>query len=436
MDENLPNKVDHLFNKGLQKFKTEPSEAIWAKIEEGLNREDRKIGGISIKWRRYAVAVGVLMVGLGFLFKIYFLQEANFNREAVPRSKAENSLARYPKTIPPEGYQKGGNIILTPLVHVTKVKTAKYEVGTGKPPDNGSRINYPVVGRTLEDLIMSMVQVIPTQAIESPLLPGPLNQRILPGDENTNRPLSVIHPKERFRDRLSVTPYFSKEFVGYTLTDNDLTGINGQEIEEQERNVFSAAVGFYINYKINKRWVFQSGISYSWSNSNIDSATSYAVVDNHGTIQYKLNTISGYGYLLPSSSVQPNVGDSVYTAKSYSQLHYITIPLVLSYHVPLGRFSLLMGAGASVNVLTSAEIETKTYGNGVPEKEYSVDMMGLKKVNYGVIVKFDLEYRINSNLGINIIPCFKNTLSPINLEGAISAYPYNFGIGVGFTYRF
>jgi len=51
-------------------------------------------------------------------------------------------------------------------------------------------------------------------------------------------------------------------------------------------------------------------------------------------------------------------------------------------------------------------------------------------------VKLDLEYQINSNLGVNIIPCFKNTLSPINLQSAITAYPYNFGIGAGITYRF
>ena len=104
--------------------------------------------------------------------------------------------------------------------------------------------------------------------------------------------------------------------------------------------------------------------------------------------------------------------------------------------VPMKRFSLLIGAGASFNVLTSAEIETKTYGNGVPEKEYEVNMMGLKKINYGIMVKLDLEYRLNSKIGVNIIPCFKNTLTPINLETSVAAYPYNFGIGAGITYRF
>jgi hypothetical protein len=109
---------------------------------------------------------------------------------------------------------------------------------------------------------------------------------------------------------------------------------------------------------------------------------------------------------------------------------------VLSYRIQLNRFSLLIGAGGSFNVLTSAQLETKTYGNGNPEKEYIVNMLGLKKINYGILVKLDLQYHINSKMGIDIMPCFKNTLSPINLQTSVTAYPYNVGIGMGVTYQF
>lgn len=245
-----------------------------------------------------------------------------------------------------------------------------------------------------------------------------------------------IHEKIPFIKRLSLTTYFSKEFVGYSLTDDDGTGAKGREIEQRERNVFSASVGFFANYQMSKNWVIQSGVSYSWSNSLIDSGTYYAVKDNHGDIQYKLNTLSGYGYLRPKTTAQPNIGDSISTGKSYTQLHYITIPLILSYRFLLKRFSVLIGTGASFNVLSSATINTNTYGNGDREKEYAVNLMGLKKINYGMEIKMDLEYHISSRLGVNIIPCFKNTLSPVNLETAVTAYPYNFGVGAGITVRF
>jgi hypothetical protein len=429
MDENLPNKVDQLFNQGLQKMKTEPPEYVWNKIEEGLDEHNRKLAGVSSSWKRYTAAALLLVIGLGILSAIYFRQHAIFNKESVMRNKTESPsvISQY------NGDEK-------PKFHKLKDNNNKKNSDNARKtsaPDTTTKYNeedqYLVSSNSDETLIKKLT----VQSVESLLSPLSVSKYVvLPVKAITDKLLVGIYPKTRLKDRLSITPYFAQEFAGYSLTDNDMTGAHGQEIEEHERNVFSASVGFYINYKINRKWILQSGISYSWSNSNIDSGTSYAVVDNRGNIQYKLNTISGYGYLKPSSLIPPNVGDSVSTANSYSQLHYLTVPLVLSYRIPLKRFSLLIGAGASFNLLTGAEIETKTYGHGDPEKEYSVNMMGLKKVNFGMLVKLDLQYHISSRMGLNVIPCFKNTLSPINLETAITAYPYNFGVGAGITYRF
>jgi hypothetical protein len=433
MDENLPNRIDHLFKNGLKDFENEPSDDVWNKIEEGLDADDLKVAVYSIKWVRYAAVIVLLIGGLGFLYKFNIDHDASSNHKSNFPTKAENHLVVSPKMSQRDNHPDENNRLMA-ASNGRKTKTAKRLFD--KTDKNYIDIkNFYVGNEILNDSDNSHEKIVFINTPETDSHLNPLSQQLLADEKITKQSSSVVHHKARFKDRISFTPYLSKEFVGYSLTDNDLTGVNGQEIEENERNVFSAAVGFFVNYKINKRWTFQSGISYSWSNSNIDSATSYAVIDNHGIIQYKLITISGYGYLLPASNIQPNIGDSIYTAKSYSQLHYLTIPLILSYRIPLKRFSLLIGAGATFNVLTSAEIETKTYGNGQPEKEYSVNMGGLKKINYGMIMKFDLEYRINSCLGIDIIPCFKNTLSPINLEGAISAYPYNFGIGAGFTYH-
>jgi outer membrane protein with beta-barrel domain len=436
MDENLPNRIDKLFNDALQKFKGDPSEYVWDKIEEKLDGDDRKIVYFFYGWKKYVAVAILLFVGLGFLLTIYNRQETIFTHESSMRNKADQrTVLSSKKNIPAHDHENSQSGLPD-------------AVTAGKPetPGNGrQKKNLPVIltqlrpdGADFEssDSDINLKHKESRQTVESHVQLVSTNSGTFLSKGMTDEPLTVIHPKKRLKDRLSVTPYFSQEFAGYSLTDNDLTGVNGQEIEERERNVFSASIGFFINYQINKRWVLQSGISYSWSNSNIDSATSYAVKDNNGNVQYKLNTISGYGYLKPSSLIQPSVGDSVSTAKSFSQLHYLSVPLVLSYQIPFRRFSLLIGGGVSFNMLTGAEIETKTYGHGDPEKEYTVNMMGLKKVNYGMLVKLDLEYHLNSKMGVNIIPCFKNTLSPINLQSALTAYPYNFGIGVGFTYRF
>jgi len=115
----------------------------------------------------------------------------------------------------------------------------------------------------------------------------------------------IVKPeKQKLISRFSLTPYFSQEFAGYNLSEDDATAANGREIEQRERNAFSASVGVYLNYRLNKRWLIQSGISYSWSRSNIDSGNVICCLDNSGNVQFKLNTISGYGYLQPDSLIQ------------------------------------------------------------------------------------------------------------------------------------
>jgi hypothetical protein len=149
-----------------------------------------------------------------------------------------------------------------------------------------------------------------------------------------------------------------------------------------------------------------------------------------------MNTISGYGYLQYPPSLLPNVGDSILTGKAISRIHYLTLPLILSYRFPLKRFSMLLGAGISFNLLTKAYLETQIYGPNLMGEETATTIKGLKSLYCGIILKADLEYQINNRLGVNLMPTFKNSLSPINIHSALSAYPYNFGLGLGMSYHF
>ncbi len=53
----------------------------------------------------------------------------------------------------------------------------------------------------------------------------------------------------------------------------------------------------------------------------------YAERDNQGEVKYTINTSSGKGYILPSFSSNPRVGDSLFTTKSNIRLQYTSIPL-------------------------------------------------------------------------------------------------------------
>jgi len=425
MDEHVENKVDKLFRDSIQHYKNDPGGNVWDKIENELNKDDKK--SATLQNRRMVFMTTALLI---FMISLRIITNMQISQHESHAPKSASINPNGASSIPDDILTKNENDISTRGIKKTRIQSKGFSFS-----NRNIAMDIKKTSSSINPVKTTML-FLPILDFKSELESFQKNQIGFPAAKGMNDKLIVKHQRQSFKDRLSITPYFSQEFAGYNFTDDDSTGPGGKEIEQRERNVFSASVGIYINYKFKKRWFLQSGISYSWSRSNIDSSTCYAVNDNNGNVQFKLNTVSGYGYLQPSSVVQPSIGDSVTLAKAYSQLHYLTIPLIVSYDFPLKRFSLMVGGGATFNLLTNATIETNTYGSGNPEKEYLVKMMGLKKINYGIILKADLQYHINYRMGIDLIPSFKNTLSPINLKNAVSAYPYNFGIGLGLSYLF
>ena len=427
MEGQQNNQVDKLFREALQSAKDQPSTALWRKIASDLDQEDRQYA-LKRKQRHliYAAALLLLMTGLGVIYnKMAGTRLSSLAEKSKPASRNAQTKIERIKTANPITQMawsaksvKRNNKTLTrfeasPYINLPETKALPASVNDEDP------LKLTTVQKPEYDM-----DIIQTNSIQ--FFPQPVNSEnmlVRPGSKSTI-------------SKLSFTTFFSQEFAGYNLSDNDATAADGREIEKRERNAFSASLGFYLNYRINRKWVVQSGLSYSWSTGNIDSAKSYAVKDNSGNVQFKMNTISGYGYLQYPPAIPPVVGDSVLTDKAYSRIHYLTVPIIVSYRIPFKRFGLLVGLGISFNLLTSATLETKIYGPNIMEQETMVPIKGLKSFNYGIIFKADLEYYINNRLGVNLIPSFKNSLSPVNIHSALSAYPYNFGIGAGISYHF
>jgi Outer membrane protein beta-barrel domain len=408
MPENLNNHVDDHFRDSLQQYKTNPSEQVWNKIEDELEKDEKRI--TIIRLTRFVTLAFCLIIFSGIsIFKYW------------PDKKSKPLIGRSIQQI---------TIKTEAPVQNLPVKISNQETGYFPKRNILSQMNEE------EDDKITNFHLVPVTGVETEPASFNINQNICQNTNSVEEAELIYQDKPQLRNRFSITPYFSHEFAGYNPVDEDTRGPNGKEVDVQQRNVFSASAGVYFNFKVNKKWTIQSGVSYSWANSYIDSSKSYAVKDYEGNIQFKLNTNMGYGYLKPSSIVTPSIGDSILTAKTFSKLHYLTIPLILSYNIYIKRFSLLVGGGVTFNIKTSGTLETRTYGPGYPEQEYNVNILGLKKVNAGMILKADLAYHVNSRIGIDLIPSFKNTLGPINLPGALSAYPYNFGIGLGLSYRF
>jgi hypothetical protein len=429
MKDSFQNHVDDLFRNRLQFYKKEPGKHVWENIEKELDQEDKT--ALVYKNKAGFIKAGTLILLFFFLgstmlyYHIYFVRPG---QSVVPsdisKSGAGNKTQKQAKTFP-----------VTPVLIESKRNTAILK--SVQPVSTEiSAADLPFLNADYSALLFhsDFIPAVSANRILQPLrIPEGISLNIKETDDQ-----QIVKPQKiKFTDRLSITPYFSQEFAGYNFTDNDVAAPNGKEIEKAERNIFSASVGMYMNYKINKKWMLQTGISYSWSRSIMDSSQSYAEKNAAGDFAFKLNTGSGFSFLHTPSFIVPMVGDSIATAKTHNELHYVTVPLVLSYRIPFRRFIFLAGAGMTFNVLTNATLETDIYGANFKQNESEIPLRGLKKINFGLLVKAEIQYRVTSKTAVSLIPSFKNTLGPINLNNSsLQAYPYNFGIGAGIVYLF
>lgn len=438
MNANKPNDIDELFRDSLQSHIDDPSDAVWGKIENQLDREDNMVYKARFRLLlRVCACLLMVIFALGILILAHF----NYGHQISSMAIRENQEGASDLPGKTGGNRRSGKLddFAGPDTSGENIRKNKLIDSGLKGISNGRDNSYSriVIGNSNDVSSGTSLPAIVFQSLEPAALSFKLGKNDLPSTLTNELKKAVRSDNSSFLNRLSVTAYFSREFAGYNLSDNnDSTGANGKEIEKRERSVFSAAGGVFLNYKLNRRWTIQSGLSYSWSSSILDPSESFAVKDNNGNVQFKVNTVSGYGYLSSSSPVAPGVGDSVMTDRVYSNLHYLTIPLIASYTTSFKKFTLLAGAGVSFNLLTSATVGTRILGSPGDHQESVVAMHGLKKVNYGVLLKAELQYNINSNWGVSLIPCFKNALSPINIHSDLSAYPYNFGLGLGISHRF
>ena len=407
MEEHYNNRVDRFFQENLPFHESDPSRKVWNNIANELDkvykrenlhrRKNRFILGLSLT---------VIFVFLHFALTDYSRIAGKTQNPLRLNSEASTGLLPVKLENPP----------VYPERNVPDVVPGREKINLPELQKSG------LVANTLKDY--AIPHALPwneTQNIKTPIESG----------QTENHSLIKIRPGEK--GRISVEPFYIKEFAGYNFADND---VDGEEIEKRERTMFSATLGFFINYSLNRHWLLQSGLAYSWSSSNIDSFATYAKRGDNGTVQFRLNTVSGYSYLNSPSSAPPEIGDSVHTNGTHSHLRYISIPLIVSYRIPMKRFSAIVGAGATFNVLSSAVVETDIYDANFSKHEAWIPLNGLKKTNFGLIVKAELSYQVEKRWSINLMSSFKNTLGPINLNSSISAYPYNFGVGLGMAYQF
>lgn len=239
--------------------------------------------------------------------------------------------------------------------------------------------------------------------------------------------------KDNKNSRFSVTAYLSPDFASYRLQDDEQNnqGENAAELEKNERHEFSSTIGALIEYRFKKHLSIESGLTFSNTNITVEPKVIYAQAVNSSDVKYRLNTSSGYGYVLPSFSRTPSVGDSLYAFTSTHTLQYIGLPVLFKADIRYRKFDFNIMTGAAANFLIKGKIETSVENGTSNEPEVVGKLYGLKKIYFSGLTGFGVSYHINDKIAISLSPAFRYALNSINKNTPVKSYPNSLMFPIG-----
>ena len=237
--------------------------------------------------------------------------------------------------------------------------------------------------------------------------------------------------------KFTITAFAAPDYSKYRLTNGKLNNYdNKADITTRERSDLSFSSGVLLGYKVGNKIIIQSGVIYSSTNISIAPTKIYAEKDNSGTVKFRYNTSSGYGYVLPSFSNAPAVGDSLFADGANHTLRYISIPIIAKYKVGNKKITFNPGVGITFNFLTKATLTTDLVDQLQRETEYISKLESIKKFGYSLILIPEVQYQLSKKFSISALPYFKFSLGAINKDNVVKTFPYSFGLGIGTVYKF
>ena len=486
MDKNLHN-IEDLFKKGLEGNEESPSEEVWNAIDQSLE----KANSLKFKRKYYSLkrATAVLIVILALL-SIYVLRNES-KKQIENNKKNENIVTSEPTlkksiTSEPQSSSENKTIIKAPVDN----QSATIENLDSKKEPVTENTNQQTLNNSTEGLKSEKTNLSNTATIdkveksnekaiqkrnvhaESKQPVSNLedrNETVFQSKEKLTTPLPVnfvpneilaFNSIEILKDVTKITPYTLPERIAVNKTtihfpkptrftagifyspnipfshlrdeDHHYGNPYSSELEKKESGTYSYSFGLSVGYRLNYKWSLQSGVNLSTINMNIEPEKIYAERDNQGAVKYTINTSSGKGYILPSFSSNPRVGDSLFTQNIKHSLKYTAIPLAVKYNLTNGRFSVNLLTGLSANILSTGKISTEVKSGNESELDKTHDIHGLKTLYFSGLAGIGFDYNIYRNLSLTFSPTINFATDPINKNVPVRSYPgtVNFQFGL------
>jgi hypothetical protein len=478
MDKHLHNDIGKQFSNEINKLSQQPRGHVWENIDKALDKTDAvNYKDKFTRLRKRSLLLLLLLIGISTFSIIYFnttknkdTQQSDMNNYNAAEQKikepASNNKASGDDTNKPETPQTNS---FAPQ-QIADNKTAKENLESKEEQDifSSSKISIIKKGKTAvkitngsteeettadENDVENLKNNIPKKITDENILDVQLkpidaekNISKTSSTAKTDSLLSVVNnpssktnnkKQQSNKSKFTLTAFVAPDYSAYRLENNEKNIYDNKNgIEKRERSDISSSAGILLGYKIGKKVILQSGITWSSSDISIDPTKIYAEKNNEGTIKYRYNTSYGYGYLLPSFSATPAVGDSLFANGANHTLHYIGIPVIIKYKLGNKKITFYPGAGVTFNFLTKATLTTDVQDRFNSETEYISKLEGIKKFSTGLIITPELQYQLSKKWNMSIMPYFKYALGPINKGNVVNTYPYTFGLGAGAVYKF
>jgi Outer membrane protein beta-barrel domain len=476
MDKHLHNGIGEQFSNEINKLNQQPRGHIWENIDKALDKTDAvNYKDKFTRLRKRSLLLLLLLIGISTFSVIYFSISKNKN---TPQSSVYNDNLAAQKSNEKINNDSGNNTVIGKQGSTGINNTAQKQIVAAGFPD------YATNNTEQEDLFSSkklfinkkgktFVKITNGNVTEEETTTGAdviINKNTNPEKtERSNSAAIAAKPKDAEKNltknadvskkdslpivsntqsskskkqqnnkaKFTLTAFAAPDYSAYRLENDERSNYDNKTgIEKRERSDISSTVGVLLGYQIGNKITIQSGITYSSSNISISPTKIYAEKNNSGTVKYRYNTSSGYGYILPSFSALPAVGDSLFANGANHTLRYISIPISLKYKLGNKKLTFNPGVGLTFNFLSKATLTTDVEDRFNRETEYITKLESIKKFAYSLILTPEVQYQLSKNWSITAMPYFKYSLGTINKGNVVKTYPYTFGLGIGVVYKF
>jgi len=99
------------------------------------------------------------------------------------------------------------------------------------------------------------------------------------------------------------------------------------------------------------------------------------------------------------------------------------------------KLTIAPGIGFTTNLLLSSKAHTELHKDNEQSNVTIKNMLGLAPVYFSFAADVELHYKLSNNFNLMLLPSFKHAIVPTTSNHVVKTYPYNFGLGLGLTYR-